>query len=284
MRNTLNTSENEPPTPSTEPLTEPRAYQDDNQRQANGNRKRYPPRARRPAKLSEWVARDILQLIVKDNLLPGAKIAGEQETVAQFGVSRATVREAFRLLEDHGLITVKMGPGGGPCVAEITPAKFGRTASFFFEALGSSLEEIAEFRLAIDPVMVALAAKNQWPTGMALIRTFVEEEDSPDDSGSEWLQTTNAFHHALVSATGNRAMDLMAGAMHLMYCDRTELEGTYEDADRLPAGAHHRSIGEAVLLGDVERARAEMKAHSEYVYRYAIERYPHLLHQTIQWG
>ncbi len=280
MRNTLNASSGKAPTATPAPDGQGKSADS----RPAGDRKRYPPRPRRPAKLSEWVARDIFRLNVKNGNSPGAPLAGEQETVAQLGVSRATVGEAFRLLEDHGLIAVKMGPGGGPYVDEITPAKFGRTASFFFEALGSSLQEIAEFRVAVDPVMVELAAKNQWPAGIALIRSYVQDDDAHDGASADWIRTANAFHQALVSATGNRAMDLMAAAMHLTYCDRTELEGTYEDQDRVPVSAHHRSIGEAILLGDGKRARDEMKAHVEYIHQYAIERYPHLLEQTIQWG
>ena len=73
-----------------------------------------PAMARRADKVSEVVARAIVHDIVSRGLEPGATLPSEAVMLARFQVGRASLREALRILEVHGLITIKPGPGGGP--------------------------------------------------------------------------------------------------------------------------------------------------------------------------
>lgn len=245
--------------------------------------KPYPQRPRRPAKLAEWVARQIARDIAARRLAAGTKLPSEPEVVETFGVSRASVREAFRLLEDHGLITVRTGPGGGPQVSEITPTAFGRSATFAFEALGCTLRELAEVRLAIDPVQVRVAAEAQWPPGLARIKEWIAGDSDSSVDGANWLDRENDFHEALISATGNRILDLWAASVHRLYTDRVFLHGTYEERDETPMKHHHVDIGEAILRKDGNAAEEAMREHSMYVLEYARRQYPDLLEETLQW-
>jgi GntR family transcriptional regulator, transcriptional repressor for pyruvate dehydrogenase complex len=86
--------------------------------------------ARRADKVSEVVARAIVHDIVTGGLEQGATLPSEAVMLSRFGVGRASLREALRILEVHGLITIKPGPGGGPIVAAPTSRSFGRIASW----------------------------------------------------------------------------------------------------------------------------------------------------------
>jgi len=72
---------------------------------------------------------EILSDIVDRELAPGAKLAPQAEMLEEFQVGRASLREALRILETHGLITIKPGPGGGPVVSGVHGADFGRMAT-----------------------------------------------------------------------------------------------------------------------------------------------------------
>src|SRR3954469_3261027 len=71
---------------------------------------------RRAAKTSELVALDIVRDIVARRLKPGDRLPREAELVEQYGVSRTSLREALRLLEVQGLISIRPGPGMGTLV------------------------------------------------------------------------------------------------------------------------------------------------------------------------
>ncbi|MDT5076093.1 MAG: GntR family transcriptional regulator, transcriptional repressor for pyruvate dehydrogenase complex, partial [Mycobacterium sp.] len=81
---------------------------------------------RRIEKISETLARDILHDILDRGLTAGARLPSEAELVASYGVGKSSLREALRLLEVNGVITIKTGPTGGPIVAESSPVEFAK--------------------------------------------------------------------------------------------------------------------------------------------------------------
>ncbi|HJQ65972.1 MAG TPA: GntR family transcriptional regulator, partial [Gemmatimonadales bacterium] len=103
--------------------------------------------APRTDKLSERVARDILGDIVARRLEPGTTLAAEASMLERYGVGRSSLREALRILETHGLIKIKPGPGGGPVVAAVNSKDFGRMASLYFHAIGANFLDLLRARL-----------------------------------------------------------------------------------------------------------------------------------------
>ena len=68
----------------------------------------------RPLKMADMVAGRIRQMIARGELTDGEWLPTEPELMEQFGVSRPTLREAFRLLESDSLVAVRRGPPGVP--------------------------------------------------------------------------------------------------------------------------------------------------------------------------
>ena len=67
----------------------------------------------RPQKMADMVAGRIRQMIARGEITDGEWLPTEPELMEQFGVSRPTLREAFRLLESDSLVTIRRGPPGG---------------------------------------------------------------------------------------------------------------------------------------------------------------------------
>ena len=70
-------------------------------------------RGRRNEKIAESVARQILRDIQLQGLAPGSMLPPESAMLERFDIGRGSLREALRILEVNGLITIKTGPGGG---------------------------------------------------------------------------------------------------------------------------------------------------------------------------
>src|SRR5882762_9208682 len=80
----------------------------------------------RAEKIPEILARRILRQITQKEMAAGDRLPSEAEMLAQFGAGRASLREALRILEIHGIIRIKPGPHGGPRVTDLTPSDFGQ--------------------------------------------------------------------------------------------------------------------------------------------------------------
>src|ERR1700743_246357 len=67
----------------------------------------------RVPKTAELVAAQLGRRIIKAELTEGESLPPEATLMEQFGVSRPTLREAFRVLEAEALISVRRGSRGG---------------------------------------------------------------------------------------------------------------------------------------------------------------------------
>ena len=70
-------------------------------------------------KLAQRVAEKIEREILAGGMPPGQRLGRESDLIERFGVSRAVLREALRLVERHGLVRSKRGAGGGVIVAQL---------------------------------------------------------------------------------------------------------------------------------------------------------------------
>ena len=80
--------------------------------------------------------------------------------VEQYDVSRASLREALRLLEVQGLIRLKPGPGGGPVVGSVKASHLARTATLYFHLDASTYGQLMATQVLLEPLCAQLAARN----------------------------------------------------------------------------------------------------------------------------
>src|SRR5947209_1787797 len=118
---------------------------------------------RRTEKVAAVLARQIVRDIADRKLPPGTPLEPEGAMVERYQISRASLREALRILETQGLIAIKPGPGGGPIVSDVDSRDFGRMSTLYYQVLGVRFREVVEARLIIEPVMAKLAAGHDDP-------------------------------------------------------------------------------------------------------------------------
>src|SRR5258706_14653274 len=103
-----------------------------------------PQAKRKSRKMAEVIAREIVADIIRRDLEPGTRLPGEVEMMGHFDVSRFTLREALRLLEVQGVVTVRRGPGGGPVVAGMTARDFVDPMSLHLQMARATYGELLE--------------------------------------------------------------------------------------------------------------------------------------------
>lgn len=250
-----------------------------------------PPSVRPPArttrlprseKVASRVAREIVRGIVDLDLDPGDPLEPEAQMLERYGVSRGSLREALRILETQGLISIKPGPGGGPSFAPVSSGDFGRMATLFFQVMGVRLGDVLEARLVLEPVMAGLAAVRRDPAEHAALQANVAEHDEglPD---AEWLRVTQDFHALVCGMSGNPLLNLLALALKDIYTDRVS-GFVFGVEKRAYVREVHGGIAGAILAGDAATAERLMREHMDALAHHFEERYPGLMDELVDWG
>jgi len=237
----------------------------------------------RAEKVPEIVARKILREIVQDGLGAGDRLPPEAAMLARFGVGRASLREALRILETHGLIRIKPGPQGGPVVTAPTAADYGQTTTLYLHRGGATFGELVEARRVIEPVMARMAAERLTDELAERLRDAVAAGwDALEQRPEVWSAASEAFHTVLAGATGNRVLDLYAGA--LVAIERNRLAPLFTDLDdRKRTLRVHDRIAEAVLNRDADRAEDLTRKHMQALTKVWQTNYARQMSDVVEW-
>lgn len=239
--------------------------------------------ALRPLKASESVARDIVDDIVTRGLEEGDSLPPEAAMLAQYGVSRETLREGLRLLEVQGLISIRRGPGGGPIVGTVDPANLGRTSTLYYHLAGATYGELFEAWIVSECVIAELAASNPDRAAVrAAMTPYRSISEHEDESLDDFVVRHGRFHVAVASLARNRVLQLS-----LMMVGQVITQHVAANADPRAARENiehdHVEIAEAILAGRKKRARDEMERHLRSVTDfYRSELGPQMSH-IIEW-
>jgi GntR family transcriptional repressor for pyruvate dehydrogenase complex len=239
--------------------------------------------ARRRAKISQIVAAEIVRYVVDERLHEGDRLPTEAEMLDQFGVGRGSLREALRLLEAYGLISIRQGQNGGPVLATLRAEDVSRTLSFYFHLVGASYAELIEARLIIEPVMARLAAERQHPEHMAQLRETTEREQQAPLDDPEYLARADEFHYMVSGMSGNRVLDLLGRALRTMFQERVQHGSILAEDARRQNRKVHRQISDAILAGEGGKAERLMARHLADLAAALDVRVPHFSSDRITW-
>jgi DNA-binding FadR family transcriptional regulator len=201
-----------------------------------------------------------------------------------YEVGRASLREALRLLEVHGLLSIRPGPRGGPVVSQLTSADFGRMATLYFQASGATFRELLEARLVMEPVMARLAAERRDPQMLEeLAESVAASERLATVDDLEYVRTSTDFHSVVSGMSGNKVLDLFGRAIKDVYTDR--VTGTlFPQSARDRVRDEHIAIARAIRRGEAARAERLMREHMEEFALYVEKRHPGLMDEVVDWG
>lgn len=166
----------------------------------------------RVPKTSELVADQIRAQIIRGELNEGDSLPPEGTLMATLGISRPTLREAFRILEAEALISVVRGSRSGARVHRPSTELVSRYAGYVLESQGTTIADLYAARLAIEPTVVRWLATAKGDTpGMPRLKTVLKElgDMLANDQYDEFIDNIAYFHQVLVEATGNNTLSFM---------------------------------------------------------------------------
>ena len=227
------------------------------------------PRRSRPLR----VADAIKDWVVERGLKPGDRLPGEAELIAQFGMSKGTIREAMRLLQAQGLVETKTGPGGGSFVGEVSRERANALLANYFYFRDVSIDDIYQVRIALEPEQAAKLAGCLTESQLAELEAIMAEYADPAADAEEERRQHVAslrFHARLSDFGQNALLSFFINFMSQILTDLTVYKRLYKtpNHDLWQQGRDHQvDLIEALRQGDADRAREVMRSHMEMARR-----------------
>ena len=165
-------------------------------------------RAARQNRIFQDVVDQIQEAILGGTLKPGDMLPPERELKETFAISRGTLREALRVLEQKGLIEIRLGVNGGAVVtAEDTTSQFSDSLDLLIRFQKISLTHLAEFREDFEGNVAAAAAERADQTDICKLEALLQTAGTHVQKGAsgwnDFLIVDRQIHQELARITGN---------------------------------------------------------------------------------
>ncbi|WGL53987.1 GntR family transcriptional regulator [Nocardioides sp. BP30] len=236
----------------------------------------------RAPKTAELIASHLRRQIVKGELTPGETLPPEVHLMEQFGVSRPTLREAFRILEAESLIGVRRGSRGGAQVLEPDPHVAARHVGLLLQLQGTTIQDVYEARMVTEPVCAAMLASRRTEEDLQDLRTVVAHLREMLKAGFEaitdlatWSRSTYRFHELIMQRCGNKTLAVQGAVLADIvdvHLQQSLAKGLGEDEDvsdryQTTVRSYERLI-RYVDAKDSEAAEKHWRKHMEVAAQY----------------
>ncbi|MBW2005085.1 MAG: FadR family transcriptional regulator [Deltaproteobacteria bacterium] len=158
---------------------------------------------------SEQVADLIQGKILGDNLEIGTSFPSEKDLAQEFQVSRSVIREALRILEVSGLVTIKKGPTGGIFVADVYHKPITNSINNLITSGRVTIDHLFDVRLLIEPHIAMEAALHANDEDMQRLQELFEDFSQHLDDPLHLKKNNLKFHLLLAKASGNPVLSLL---------------------------------------------------------------------------
>ena len=213
------------------------------------------------------VVEELRGRILRGELAEGEHLPVEEELTTQFGIARTTLREALRVLESQGLITIRRGRGGGPIVTHPDLAPISMTLAASLQLQGTSVADLDEARRMIEPQIAGQLARSHRPEDLAALEAAIElaaEAAEADDAMAFGLAAAGV-HDALVESSGNRTLSTLSKLLqHMVRAYYTRNIERIDQRLMRRAVRGYRKLLEHIVAGDEEAAIAHWDATMRY--------------------
>lgn len=223
------------------------------------------------SKAPQIIIKQVRGAILRGDISPGEKLPSSDELMEQFGVSRATLREALRALEYLGLIEIRKGAKGGIYAKEVDMKVSQESLINFFHFKKVSVEHLSEVRKILEPYAAQIAATAISEDGIRQLKEINDRceaalSGAPDEEINENLVN---FHRVIARCTDNPILifilafveDLLQETKELLRPDDGFFQAVVDD---------HKRIYDALVDRDPERAFDEMYKDVSKVEEYLV--------------
>ncbi|HTO01316.1 MAG TPA: GntR family transcriptional regulator [Microthrixaceae bacterium] len=241
------------------------------------------------------LAADILRNRILDGeLADGDELPKQEDLLHEFGISRPSIREALRILEAEGLISVRRGKVGGAIVHRPRAENVAYTLGLVFRAGNVGVDTVSAALHLIEPVCASLCAlrEDRHTEVIPRLRAVHEAAKACIDDPAEYTIVARRFHEELVACSGNDALIIIIGALESVWsvhatawAEQHLREDGFPDRDYRQHGYDdHEMLLRLIERGDSENAAREAQRHLEWSPVYSINEdskiVPGLIHRT----
>lgn len=220
------------------------------------------------------------QMLSDGVLVPGTKLPSERELAVHFGVARSSLRQALKVLEMMGVLTQKVGDGS--YLNRDASSVLSIPMEFLFLLDDTSVQELIEMRLMVEPALAAKAAERASSDDIARLRKSIADLERSKHDRVQLVASDLLFHRSIFQASGNRLTERLFHVIHRAMLDMmmvtsqlVDLEHTLqfhkpilraiEQRDPLLAGKlmtdHLADAGELLLSGREKALQLEVRKH-----------------------
>ena len=207
-------------------------------------------------KAADVLAEVLREKILKGELLVGADLPAERHLGEQAGLSRATVREALRILEMEGLIETRVGRNGGSAVARPSAAHIERSVGIFIRGQRIRFEAVLETRAAIEPSSARFAALHRTDADLAELERCHTALELASNGGDldRYIKANLDWHVQVVRASHNELLIAFISAVSRSVYVEADVKG-FNSAEVRNAVIHaHRRVMDAIRERDGDAA------------------------------
>lgn len=213
-------------------------------------------------KAYEDVVKQIRTLIEGGRLKREDQLPTERELSETFKVSRATVREAIRTLEQMKLVQSRQGNGTYVLASSEEALVQPLAAALFHEK--DDILDIFYIRKSIEPYVAQLAAQNATMQDIKEMEKIMREQAAYIKEGENIVESDTSFHGLLAKAAKNRVMErLLLALVDLL--GETREKYLQDDLRAKKSLEGHQRVLSAIKNGDCAAARKSMLRHLEDV-------------------
>ena len=184
----------------------------------------------------------------------GSKLPTEREMAETLGMSRPSIREALKSMENIGLIESQQGSGNYICCN--MEKSLSEVINMMLLLQQIDKDELAEARCLLEYTIGLLAAKNMGKQDFAELKALAESMQNADQQRS--YEIDREFHQKLILGSGNRFMIKESIRKGWENADAEKFEKMWK---------LHVEIAEAIETGDQRKIAAAVQAHYDIIHK-----------------
>ena len=213
-------------------------------------------------RVADEIADRIRQLILDGTFPPGQPLPAERALAERFGVSRGSVRDAFRTLETIGLLVTRHGQGTFPQELDVERLIVPLTSVLNYRQ--DLQDELSDVRRMFEPAVARVAATRVSDQDLAELERILDAQRRKLKTGRSAIAEDTAFHEVLARATRNRVVISIMATLNDLLVESRRL--TLKEKGRPGRSMRgHEAVVAALRRRDAEAAAAAMRAHIDQI-------------------
>lgn len=222
-----------------------------------------------PVRAYQRIVEQVEDALARGDLAPGQRLPSERELVAQFEVSRSTVREALRVLESNGVVRSRPGDPNGPELLPFSQSALRKQMVRLARVDELTLAELIGFRMIMDGAAIQVSSRLRTPEQLAeMEETLVAMRAAIDVDFAAFSEADLAFHDVIARISRNSLIqtcnEVVRGVVLSLISDKIA-HAPNSRALMLESLQHHAEVVDAIRSGD-GHAAARIARQNMYDY------------------